>query len=244
MRYYREEPSNSLTESGHFGNGGVFVILLLLILLSIPRVAGVEAADFDDAATPHLREKWENLSMECALQNIQAGSVLVVTVRNIWGQWSLSVLPVYVTDVRTAPNGGQVDWIARLYILSDWSEECVFTDICDLKLKDFRLQLHTGKGAFVLPYADVYSGLNLDVEYDMWYTDVVSITNAITCSEQQVIIVKYHVTTSGVADGNQTTGNSREETAQFCWNYTLHICGKDIFTCTDATIEQTYTLGA
>lgn len=128
----------------------IFLALLTLMLLSIPRVHTIETVDTGKLPNyPVLEWAYQDLCAEHPLYEIvPENNIQIVTFRNLWCSWKRLVLPCFAADIPDVPTAGNADFVAYSCVLAPWEQENLFTQLCPLTL-GLNVILEPGENVFV-----------------------------------------------------------------------------------------------
>lgn len=205
----------------------IFVLLVLLLLASIPRIYGTELAAVDQMdAYPVLKSAYEDICNQYPLHEISTEDTFyVVTIKNLWGSWQRFILPCYTAWFPDIPSAGSVRCSANLLILAPWSEENIFTNMFRLKMRDFSLYSEPGKNLFISsPYAELTHANLTPVRY-LVKPKLINSSEAIICNRLPTVSVEYSLATlDSKREGKQLVVST------LTWDYSLRFMGKKICT--------------
>lgn len=201
------------------------VVCLLLFTASFPKLAGVQKIPVQHLAEyPELLQSYHQLCDERDDYAIQTEEyLLVATVKNLWGSWDRYILPCYAVMLPDVPTGSSVSAIAEMHILSEWSEENFFTDLCRLKVRNFSMRVEPGDNTVLYEQAEFTDPGMSPVMY-LVHAGLFSIDYAITCDALPTTYVNYKLSTN-----LRTQEASQPVTTTIYYGYSLRMLGKRFF---------------
>ena len=205
----------------------ILVLFVLLLLASIPRIYGTESVVVDQMdAYPVLKSAYEGICNQYPLHEISTEDMIyVVTIKNLWGSWQRYILPCYAARFPDVPSAGSVRCSVNLLVLAPWSEENMFTNMFQLKMRDFSLHLEPGKNIFISsPYAELTHANLSPVRY-LVEPKLIDSSEAVICNGLPTMSVEYSLAT---LDSNQE--RKQPVITTLTWDYSLRFMGKKIRT--------------
>ena len=205
----------------------IFVLPVLLLLASIPRIYGTESAAVDQMdAYPVLKSAYEDICNQYPLHEISTEDTFyVVTIKNLWGSWQRFILLCYAAQFPDIPSAGSVGCSADLLVLAPWSEENIFTNLFRLKIRDFSLHLEPGQNLFISsPYAEL-THANLSPVAYLVQPKLIDSSEAVICNRLPTVSVEYSLATL-----DSTKERNQPVTTTLTWDYSLRFMGKKIRT--------------
>lgn len=213
------------------------LVILVLVLLSIPRVSAHETVAFDtvtEADYPALVHAYRQLCGDSGTVQIDPGSeVEVITIENLWGSCEYYVLPCYLTTIGTVPHAGSIEWVASLRLLCVCSDEdCLAARLCKWQVQDLKLRLDPGSNTAFYSFVKVHP---LDITYGT--PREIEVHKSINCTKNPQVDIVYTVATAASAQdrGEQTS-------ATWNWGYSLCCCGQLIREYQDVALTYDYVV--
>lgn len=203
----------------------VIVICLLLFTASIPKLDSVQKIPVQQLDLyPELFRSYHQLCEERDNYAIQTEEYLLVAkVKNLWGSWDRYILPCYAVMFPDVPASSSVSAIAEMHILSEWSEENFFTDLCRLKVRNFSMRLEPGENTVLYEQAEFTNPGMSPVMY-LVHAGLFSIDYAITCDALPTTYVNYKLSTN-----LSTQEASQPVTTTIYYGYSLRMLGRRFF---------------
>lgn len=197
-------------------------VIILLILSLIPWVGEMESVPVSKLDEyPELENAYAEFCEECPSDHIVPHTVFyVVPVSNLWGRWERYILLCHSVDTPDVPAEGAVQFQANMHILSPWSEENIFTDLCRLKVRDYYLRMEPGEGVIVNGDVEFTHSQITPVSY-LGETAYIFEDEALICDELLTTSMKAPVVSNLLSQEPVHTA-----TTTFYFEYTLRMLGK------------------
>ena len=197
-------------------------LILVLLVASVPHVDGMQTVDANLVDSyPVLKDAYADLCNEYPTEQITAhDQFYIVTIKNLWGSWQRYIMLCHLVDTPDVPAEGAVQFQAKMYILSPWSRENLFTDLCRLKVRDYYQSIELGTGVILSDFVKFTHSQLMPTAYLSEDTYLFE-DEAIICDDVLTISTETSVISNLLSDAPAKT-----VTTKFYFEYILSMLGK------------------